>query len=171
MEFGALHQSFLPTECEADRTQGWYRDHRIAGYRVGRGNHLRLWTGILGQILQEQRLPLRGMPAKSCPSPIAYANRATAVSANTLCPIKACQSRIGLWHCHCGIPIVGSSLAATEADSARSSVLLKRTSTHDSGAFAKCPMADRSPRFRFCNGSRWHVELLTAYAGRHRDAV
>jgi hypothetical protein len=60
MESGALHQSFLSTECESDRTRRRNRDRRIAPYRAGGGNHLRLRTGISGLFFQE-RLPLPGM--------------------------------------------------------------------------------------------------------------
>ena len=69
MECGALHQPFLPTECEAGGAEGRYRDRRIAQYRIGGRNHLRLRTRIFGLFPQEQGLPLRSMPQKGRPSP------------------------------------------------------------------------------------------------------
>jgi len=65
MECGALHQPFLPTECEAGGAQGRYRDRRIAPYRAGGGNHLRLRTRIFGLLPQEPDLPLRSMRKKA----------------------------------------------------------------------------------------------------------
>ena len=69
MERGALHQPFLPTECEAGRAEGRYRNRRIAPYRAEGGNNLRLRTRIFGPLPQVRELPLPSMPQKGGPSP------------------------------------------------------------------------------------------------------
>ena len=69
MERGALHQPFLPTECEAGGAEGRYRDRGIASYRAGGGNNLRLRTRIFGLLPPGWELPMRRLPQGGRPSP------------------------------------------------------------------------------------------------------
>ena len=98
MECRALHQPFLPAECEAGDPQGQDRDRGAAPDRAGRGNHLPLRAGISGLLPPGRRLPLRAVPHHSSRSPVeAHWREADRFEAHREPEAKVANPRVRIW--------------------------------------------------------------------------